>query len=158
MVVQSLAWEGSPRTNIRRVAFAGYAATALLVGCFGYWAVSAPLSGAVITQGTISATGDLAGIASKFSGLRLEMQMLYPRDAKTKATVKTKSGQTFTGTVEYEDEFTLGIRDSSGIYRSWPMTAITAKLDKPVEAHVTAMSKYTDDDIHNVLAYIQTLK
>ncbi|MBW8747690.1 MAG: c-type cytochrome [Acidobacteria bacterium] len=105
-----------------------------------------------------SATGDLAGIASKFSGLRLEMQMLYPRDAKTKATVKTKSGQTFAGTVEYEDEFTLGIRDSSGIYHSWPMTAITAKLDKPVEAHVTAMSKYTDDDIHNVLAYIQTLK
>ncbi|TIV91330.1 MAG: biotin/lipoyl-binding protein, partial [Mesorhizobium sp.] len=29
----------------------------LFVGCFGYWAVSAPLSGAVITQGTISATG-----------------------------------------------------------------------------------------------------
>lgn len=58
MAVQSLAWEeGNPRTNIRRVAFAGYAATALLVGCFGYWAVSAPLSGAVITQGTISATG-----------------------------------------------------------------------------------------------------
>jgi len=105
-----------------------------------------------------SATGDLAGIASKFSGLRLEMQMLYPRDAKTKATVKTRSGQTFTGTVEYEDEFTLGIRDSSGVYHSWPMPAITAKLDKPVEAHVTAMSKYTDDDIHNVLAYIQTLK
>ncbi|TSE03615.1 HlyD family type I secretion periplasmic adaptor subunit [Mesorhizobium intechi] len=58
MVVQSLAWEeGNPRTNIRRVAFAGYAATALLLGCFGYWAVSAPLSGAVITQGTIAATG-----------------------------------------------------------------------------------------------------
>ena len=29
----------------------------LLAGCFGYWAVSAPLSGAVITQGTIAATG-----------------------------------------------------------------------------------------------------
>lgn len=57
MAVQSLAWEGNPRTNIRRVAFAGYAATALFAGCFGYWAVSAPLSGAVITQGTISATG-----------------------------------------------------------------------------------------------------
>ena len=57
MAAQSLAWEGNPRTDIRRVAFAGYAATALLVGCLGYWAVSAPLSGAVITQGTISATG-----------------------------------------------------------------------------------------------------
>ncbi|MER9582131.1 HlyD family type I secretion periplasmic adaptor subunit [Mesorhizobium sp. M0276] len=57
MAAQSLVWEGKARTDIRRVAFAGYAATAILIGCFGYWAVSAPLSGAVITQGTISATG-----------------------------------------------------------------------------------------------------
>ncbi|TGR72889.1 biotin/lipoyl-binding protein, partial [Mesorhizobium sp. M2D.F.Ca.ET.223.01.1.1] len=33
------------------------AAIALLVGGFGYWAASAPLAGAVITQGTIAATG-----------------------------------------------------------------------------------------------------
>ncbi|MBZ9742836.1 MULTISPECIES: HlyD family type I secretion periplasmic adaptor subunit [unclassified Mesorhizobium] len=57
MTTQSLAWDSQPRTNIRRVAFTGYAAIALLAGGFGYWAVSAPLSGAVITQGTISATG-----------------------------------------------------------------------------------------------------
>jgi HlyD family type I secretion membrane fusion protein len=57
MAQQSLAWEGKPRTGIQRVAFTGYAAIALLVGCFGYWAISAPLAGAVITQGTISATG-----------------------------------------------------------------------------------------------------
>ncbi|UCI34522.1 HlyD family type I secretion periplasmic adaptor subunit [Mesorhizobium sp. B4-1-4] len=57
MTTQSLAWEGQPRTNFRRVALTGYAAIALLVGCFGYWAATAPLSGAVITQGTISATG-----------------------------------------------------------------------------------------------------
>ncbi|WP_296742684.1 HlyD family type I secretion periplasmic adaptor subunit [Mesorhizobium sp.] len=49
--------DSQPRTDFRRVAFAGYAATALLVGGFGYWAASAPLAGAVITQGTISATG-----------------------------------------------------------------------------------------------------
>ncbi|MER8414201.1 HlyD family type I secretion periplasmic adaptor subunit [Mesorhizobium sp. M1342] len=57
MTAQSLVREGTARTDIRRVAFAGYAAMAILMGCFGYWAVSAPLSGAVITQGTISATG-----------------------------------------------------------------------------------------------------
>jgi HlyD family secretion protein len=57
MTAQSHVWEGTARTDIRRVASAGYAAIAILVGCFGYWAVSAPLSGAVITQGTISATG-----------------------------------------------------------------------------------------------------
>ena len=57
MAAQSLAWQANPRTDIRRVAFTGYAAITLLVVGFGYWAVSAPLSGAVITQGTISATG-----------------------------------------------------------------------------------------------------
>ncbi|RWA72247.1 HlyD family type I secretion periplasmic adaptor subunit [Mesorhizobium sp.] len=57
MTVESLAWDRQPRTDFRRVALAGYAAIAIFVGCFGYWAMSAPLSGAVITQGTISATG-----------------------------------------------------------------------------------------------------
>ncbi|WP_352890599.1 HlyD family type I secretion periplasmic adaptor subunit [Mesorhizobium sp. M0848] len=57
MTAQSLVREGTARTDIRRVAVTGYAAMAILVGCFGYWAVSAPLSGAVITQGKISATG-----------------------------------------------------------------------------------------------------
>ena len=105
-----------------------------------------------------SATGDLKGIASKFTGLRLEEQMLYPRDAKAKITVKTHAGETLTGTVEYQDEFTIGMKDSFGSYHSWPVSAVTYKIDDPADAHVTAMSKYTDDDIHNVLAYIQTLK
>ncbi|RWK01167.1 MAG: HlyD family type I secretion periplasmic adaptor subunit [Mesorhizobium sp.] len=57
MTTGSLTFDGQPRTDFRRVAFAGYAAIAIFAGCFGYWAASAPLSGAVITQGTISATG-----------------------------------------------------------------------------------------------------
>lgn len=105
-----------------------------------------------------SATGDLAGIATKLSGLRLEMQMLYPRDAKQKISVKTPDGQTLSGTVEYQDEFTIGMRDSAGAYHSWPTKAISFKIDNPLQAHVDALGKYTDDDIHNVLAYIQTLK
>ncbi|MDX8527460.1 HlyD family type I secretion periplasmic adaptor subunit [Mesorhizobium sp. MSK_1335] len=56
-MTQSLTFEGRPRTDFRRTAFAGYSAIALLVGGFGYWAASAPLAGAVITQGTIAATG-----------------------------------------------------------------------------------------------------
>ncbi|CAN7687242.1 HlyD family type I secretion periplasmic adaptor subunit [Mesorhizobium caraganae] len=57
MMQQSLAFEIRPRTDFRRTAVVGYAAIALFAGCFGYWAASAPLSGAVITSGTISATG-----------------------------------------------------------------------------------------------------
>ncbi|TGP57408.1 HlyD family type I secretion periplasmic adaptor subunit [bacterium M00.F.Ca.ET.230.01.1.1] len=56
-MTQSLTFDDRPRTDFRRTAFAGYAAIALLVGGFGYWAASAPLAGAVITQGTIAATG-----------------------------------------------------------------------------------------------------
>ena len=50
------------------------------------------------------------------------------------------------------------MRDSAGVYRSWPTSAITYKVDNPAEAHVAALARYTDNDIHNVLAYIQTLK
>lgn len=57
MMQQSLAFESRPRTDFRRTAVVGYAVIALFAGCFGYWAASAPLSGAVITSGTISATG-----------------------------------------------------------------------------------------------------
>ncbi|MER9406242.1 HlyD family type I secretion periplasmic adaptor subunit [Mesorhizobium caraganae] len=57
MMQQSLAFDSRPRTDFRRTAVVGYATIALFAGCFGYWAASAPLSGAVITSGTISATG-----------------------------------------------------------------------------------------------------
>ncbi len=105
-----------------------------------------------------SATGDLAGIAAKYQGLQLEERMLYPRNAKDSATITLPSGETIQGTVEYQDEFTLGIRDASGTYRSWPVNSIKFTISSPVEAHVDLFPKYTDDDIHNLMAYIQTLK
>ncbi len=105
-----------------------------------------------------SATGDLAGVATRFTGLRLEQEMLYPKNVKSKIDVKTLSGKSYSGELAYQDEFTVAMTDSTGTYRSWPVSAVTFKVNNPVEAHVDAMSKYTDDDIHNVLAYIQTLK
>ncbi|CAN5703001.1 hypothetical protein BH10ACI4_BH10ACI4_08140 [soil metagenome] len=100
----------------------------------------------------------LAGVATRYTGLRLEEQMLYPRDVKSKVTVKTRNGKTYAGILEYQDEFTIGLKDASGAYFSWPVETVTFQVEKPVEEHVTAMIKYADDDIHNVLAYIQTLK
>jgi len=105
-----------------------------------------------------SASGDLAHIATKYQGLQLEERMLYPRDAKSKATVTLASGETLTGIVQYHDEFTLGIVLQDGTYRSWPVTKIKYKIDSPHQAHVELFSKYTDDDIHNLMAYLQTLR
>ncbi|QNI35993.1 c-type cytochrome [Edaphobacter albus] len=105
-----------------------------------------------------SVTGDLAHIATKYQGLQLEMHMLYPRDAKGKATVTLPSGEKLTGTVEYHDEFYLGIKLQDGTYRSWPVSKIHYTIDAPHEAHAELFSKYTDDDIHNLMAYLQTLR
>ncbi|PWJ88691.1 HlyD family secretion protein [Mesorhizobium loti] len=50
-------WEKKIRSQIGTVALTGYGAIALLVGCFGYWAATAPLSGAAVAHGAISASG-----------------------------------------------------------------------------------------------------
>jgi cytochrome c oxidase cbb3-type subunit 3 len=105
-----------------------------------------------------SATGDLAGFASRFSGLRLEMQMLYPWDAKRSVTVTLASGKTITGTLAYEDEFTVALRDSNDTYHSWFKNRVRYKVDSALDAHIEQFPKYTDDDIHNLMAYIQTLR
>lgn len=105
-----------------------------------------------------SGTGDLAGIASRFQGLQLEEQMLYPRHAKSRVTVTLATGQTMTGLLAYHDEFILGLRDNRGVYHSWPTTLIHYKIDSPVDAHAALFSKYTDADIHNLMAYLQTLR
>ncbi len=105
-----------------------------------------------------SPTGDLAGVASRFEGLQLEERMLYPRDVKSKVTVTLASGEKISGTLAYLDEFTVGLRDEAGTYRSWRVSDVKYAVDSPVEAHVALFSKYTDDDIHNLMAYVQTLR
>lgn len=105
-----------------------------------------------------SATGDLAGIASRYKGLELEQQMLYPRHAKSKVTVTLPSGETVSGTLAYRDEFTVALTDSSDTYRSWRARDVQYKVDSPQDAHVEQFSKYTDADIHNLMAYLQTLQ
>jgi cytochrome c oxidase cbb3-type subunit III len=105
-----------------------------------------------------SPTGDLAGIASRLKGLQLEQRMLYPEDAESKITVKLPGGQTVAGTLAYHDEFTVALRDAEGKYRSWSTDAVKYTIEAPAEAHVDLFGKYTDADIHNLMAYLQTLR
>jgi mono/diheme cytochrome c family protein len=105
-----------------------------------------------------SPTGDLAGVATRYEGLQLEERMLYPRNAKSTVTVTLPGGQKITGTLAYRDEFTIALIDHKGTYRSWPTDKVNYTIDSPVDAHVKLFSRYTDDDIHNLMAYIQTLR
>ena len=105
-----------------------------------------------------SPTGDLAGIASRHKGLELEQQMLFPKHAKPKVAITLASGQTITGTLEYLDEFTIGLIDPTGSYRSWRTGDVQYKVDAAVNAHAELLSKYTDANIHDLMAYLQTLR
>jgi cytochrome c oxidase cbb3-type subunit III len=105
-----------------------------------------------------SPTGDLAGIATRYHGLKLEEQMLYPENAKSKVTITLASGQMLSGTLAYLDEFTVGLIDATGVYRSARTSDVKYQIDAPVNAHIDLFSRYTDADIHNLMAYLQTLR
>lgn len=113
-----------------------------------------------------SATGDLAGVATRHQGLTLLQRMLYPSAAgrggsgraPQTVTVTLPSGQAITGRLAYRDEFIIAITDPAGWHRSWPASQVTFTLDDPLQAHVEQLGKYSDDDMHNVLAYLQTLR
>jgi cytochrome c oxidase cbb3-type subunit 3 len=105
-----------------------------------------------------SPTGDLEGVAKRYQGLKLEQRMLYPQGAVSHVTVTLPSGQTVTGKLAYHDEFTVGLRDDTGWYRSWPISEVHYTVDAPADAHLKLLEKYTDDDVHNLMAYLQTLR
>jgi cytochrome c oxidase cbb3-type subunit III len=110
--------------------------------------------------------GDLAGVATRLQGLKLLQRMLYPEASddvsrarpRATVTVTLRSGERVAGTLAYRDEFTIALKDSSGWYRSWPTNQVQFSVDNLLDAHAEQLGKYTDDDMHNVLAYLQTLR
>jgi cytochrome c oxidase cbb3-type subunit III len=72
--------------------------------------------------------------------------------------VTTPDGNVIIGKVVQHDEFTISLTDANGWRRSWPVKDVRIKIDNPLQAHVDQLGKYTDEDMHNVFAYLQTLK
>ena len=115
-----------------------------------------------------SPKGDLAHIASKFEPPDLQAQFLYPsqpaglnnaRDPfALHAKITLATGETVSGAVKRIDDFDVSVRDASGTYRSWPRASVKVEIEDPLQAHRELLSKYTDADMHNILAYLETLK
>jgi cytochrome c oxidase cbb3-type subunit 3 len=120
-------------------------------------------NGAGGCSGCHSDTGDLAGIASRYQGLALLQRMLYPTSgrpapARPKVTVTLASGQTVVAPLASQDEFTIVVLDPAGARQTYEKGAVQYKIDDPMSAHFEKLGKYTDDDMHNVFAYLDTLK
>ena len=50
------------------------------------------------------------------------------------------------------------LTDADGWYRAWPAGRVKFIVNDPLQAHVDQLGKYTDGDMHDVLAYLQTLR
>jgi cytochrome c oxidase cbb3-type subunit III len=115
-----------------------------------------------------SVTGDLAGIGAKFPDVRaLQGTILSgepvgpstPIPWKT-VTVTLRNGQTVEGKLYQIDDFIVSLIDADGNYHSYPRQGDYPKvvIKDPLQPHLDMLRTLKDDDIHNLTAYLVTLK
>lgn len=109
-------------------------------------------------SGCHSVTGDLAHIASRYKPLQIELRMLYPRGEKPTVTVTLPSGKRITGKLEHIDEFSVALKDASGWNRSFARNEVKVAVHDPLAAHQELLNRLTQDEMHNLFAYLETLK
>lgn len=106
-----------------------------------------------------SPTGDLAGIGNKLQPLALTTAFLTPPAKPLQVSVKLPSGKMVSGTLKYMDEFNVALVDSSGTYHSWQRESLkSVEVTDPLAAHKQLLPRYTDAEIHDLVAYLVTLK
>jgi cytochrome c oxidase cbb3-type subunit III len=105
-----------------------------------------------------SATGDLAHIAAKYPAINLQARFLYPDGILPVASVTLPSGLVVTGTLKHQDTFSVSIVDAEGWYHSWPTAEVKVHIKDPLSGHRQLITQYTNDDLHNVFTYLESLK
>ena len=74
-------------------------------------------------------------------------------------TVHASSGAPITGTLIHLDDFNVSLRDGAGEYRSFKRAPdLKVVKNDPRQAHHELLEQYTDQNIHDIVAYLNTLK
>jgi cytochrome c oxidase cbb3-type subunit 3 len=110
-----------------------------------------------------SVTGDLAHIGSKMAPPDLQERFLYPGPSKqssdTRVTVTFKDGTQISGTLKHLDDFYVSLDDAAGNYRSVALgKGITVNVEDKLLFHRQMLDKYTNQQMHDLTAYLVTLK
>jgi cytochrome c oxidase cbb3-type subunit III len=120
-----------------------------------------------------SVNGDLAGIATRIPDARdLQQRWLMPAGGDAFSRSKPTPGQLTTvsvtqadgsrwgGTLERGDEFLVVVKLADGTQRTAEFgdAQTTIVVKNPMAEHKALLSKYSDADIHNLTAYLVTLK
>ena len=124
-----------------------------------------------------SVTGDLAGIGGKNEpkaiqnlivsggggrsfGRRSARSASPPKVPLPTVTVSFPSGQTVKGALDHVSAFVVALREPDGTYRSFARHGSIPKVvvTNPLQWHVDMLPKWRDADIHNLTAYLVTVK
>jgi cytochrome c oxidase cbb3-type subunit III len=115
-----------------------------------------------------SPSGDLAKIGTRYPPETLQTRFIWPGGGGggrggapatvDKVTVTLPSGQAITGTVKKQDDFDISIYDTQGNYHSWPRDSVKVQIEDKLAGHRALLPKYTDKDMHDLTAYLVTLK
>ncbi len=117
-----------------------------------------------------SVTGDLKGIGGKYDPVTLQDKILLPRDrwggepqpkSEIAVTVTMPSGEAITGRLLGVNDFVVGLRDDSGGFRSFTRKDENnpkVEIHDPLKVHTDMLKSYTDENIHNLTAYLVNLK
>jgi cytochrome c oxidase cbb3-type subunit III len=118
-----------------------------------------------------SVTGDLKGLGSKVSDPKtLQQTWLMPGAGRGASvvtnvppktvTVTVSAAQKFEGRLERIDDFTITLVDAGGTSRTFIRNGSTPAVEvhDPLRPHKDLLPMYTDKDIHDVTAYLATIK
>jgi len=122
-----------------------------------------------------SPAGDLKGVGAKYEAVALQQRLLMPRGGRgagppqpayldrnaIKVTVTLPSRQTITGALVRLTDFDVTLYDpKSEQIRSWLRTGDVPKVEvaDPLQAHTDMWTRWTDADMHNMTAYLASLK
>ena len=115
-----------------------------------------------------SITGDLAGIGAKLTDVRALQNAILAGEhrgefvevSKKTVTVTLPTGQVVQGKLYQIDDFLVSLIDANGDYHSYPRHGAVPKVvvTDPLQPHLDLLQTLKDDDIHNLTAYLVTLK
>lgn len=121
-----------------------------------------------------SATGDLQGIASKVSDPKILQNTWLAGERRERrgspsqteegptptAIISLASGENVEGKLVKIDDFIVTVEQADGTIVSFRREGDTPKvvIHDPLKAHRDMLPQYTDKDIHDVTAYLVTLK
>ena len=118
-----------------------------------------------------AATRSLAGIRSRFSStVDLQQRMLFPMGGRAgragagsanaiTVTITPASGQPMSGVLVDRDSFFVTFVDAAGAVRTVRLAPDTKVVTtNPMQPHIDLLDRLTDKNIHDLVAYLETLK